>query len=546
MTSTAPPTGHLPSPWRTYLRRGTAPVVLGVVLGVLAAAALLTVLPKQYTAAAKVLVRDTGVGSTATATGARTTGDINLDTEAQLVTSAAVVSEARDTDPELNRFGLSKLIGRIAITVPPNSTVLQIAFTDNTAQHAADAANALARAYIDNRTRTARAQLNAQISQVQQAAQALSSTLKTDYDQLATFTGSKGDKAALNQTISQEQDQLTLLNQQIVQLQGITVTPSALANPANPPHHASSPSKTLYLASGFAVGLLLGLLLAWLRVRFRRIVRTVDDLSHVVDAPCVAVFRRADPTAVGALAAYRHLTVVVSTVVAPPARIVVTSPMHDPECSEVAAGLAAALTRRGLTSAVLQVHGDEIDAPRMPSVPTYRVLDADDVFTVADQSLPAALDRIRGDRAMLVIDAPGATVTTDGQVMGAEADAVLVVITARTRSRRVRQVVAGLDSVGAPILGTVLVQRNAARGGRSRADRGTPAAAEGTVEEASPGDDRDAGSDADIDAAVLDRAPWADTGSLSRTPPANGHAGTEAGSKTSSKASSKATARRGR
>lgn len=507
---------------RTYLRRGTAPVVLGVLLGVLAAAALLAVLPKQYTAAAKVLVQGTGVGSTATATGARTTGDIDLDTEAQLVTSAAVIKDARANDSELNRFGLNKLIGRLAITVPPNTSVLQIAFTDTSAQRAADGANAFANAYLDVRSKTAVSQLQNQIELVQGKVAALQGKLRDDIASFNSAQPGSADKSVLNVEITQTKNQLTYLNGQIAQLQSVQVTPGQLANPANPPNHASSPSKTLYLASGFAVGLLLGLLLAWLRVRFRRIVRTVDDLSHVVDAPCVAVFRRADPTAVGALAAYRHLTVVVSTVVAPPARIVVTSPMHDPECSEVAAGLAAALTRRGLTSAVLQVHGDEIDAPRMPSVPTSRVLDADDVLTAADQSLPAALDRIRGDRAILVIDAPGATVTTDGQVMGAEADAVIVVITARTRARRVRQVIAGLDSVGAPILGTVLVQRNAAKRGSRTAERRGTAAPEETAEAASPADDIDA---ADV---VLEPSAWPGEESLPRTPPANGHTGSRA------------------
>jgi capsular polysaccharide biosynthesis protein len=522
VTSTAPPTGHLPSPWRTYLRRGAAPVVLGVLLGVLVAGALLAVLPKQYTAAAKVLVQDTGVGGTASASGSRTTGDINLDTEAQLVTSAAVIQEARSNDPELSRFGLNKLIGRIAITVPPNSTVLQIAFTDNTAQHAADAANAFANAYLDVRRSTAKQQLQSQIDLAKGKLGILQSNLSDEITSLAAQKPQSPQKAVLNVEITQTKNQLTYLNGQITQLQSVQVTPGQLTSPANPPHHASSPSKTLYLASGFAVGLLLGLLLAWLRVHFRRIVRTVDDLGHVVDAPCVAVFRRADPTAVGALAAYRHLTVVVSTVVAPPARIVVTSPLHDPECSEVAAGLAAALTRRGLTSAVLQVHGDEIDAPQLPSVPTSRVLDADDVFTAADPSLPAALDRIRGDRAMLIIDAPGATVTTDGQVMGAEADAVIVVITARTRSRRVRQVIAGLDSVGAPILGTVLVERNAAKRGSGRADRRRAAAADEAAEAAAPADDRDP---ADV---VHEPSSWPDEHSLPRTPPANGHAGSTA------------------
>ena len=50
------------------------------------------------------------------------------------------------------------------------------------------------------------------------------------------------------------------------------------------------------------------------------------------------------------------------------------------------------------------------------------------------------------------------TVTADAQVMGADADSVVLVVPARASSKQVRQAVAGLDSVGAPLLGTVLVR----------------------------------------------------------------------------------------
>jgi Mrp family chromosome partitioning ATPase len=259
--------------------------------------------------------------------------------------------------------------------------------------------------------------------------------------------------------ISQTNNQITLFDQQLVALDGIVLHAGRVITAAVPPSRPSSPSKPIFLGSGFALGLLLGLFFAWLRIRFRRRVRTVDDLEHVVDVPCVAAFQRADPTLPRALAAYRHLTAVVSTVLEPPARVVVTSPLVESACSQVAGGLAAALTRRGLAATILQIHGDEIDSPRLSAVPVERVLDADEVMDRGAPSLPAALDRIRGERDMLVVDAPGGTVTPDAQVMGAEADAVLVVVAAGTQSRRVRLLVEGLDSVGAPILGTVLVEQ---------------------------------------------------------------------------------------
>lgn len=458
MTSTAPTAGYVASPWRTYLRRGTVPVVVGMVLGVLIAFAMLHVVKKEYTADARVLVLDTGLDQVTTATNGRTTGTINLDTEAQLVTSAAVIHQASEADGELGNYTVNKLISRISVTVPPNTTVLDIAYTDHTPTEATDGANALAAAYLSDRQSSAQSQLDQQINNAQADQDSLTTQLQSLIGKAAQLPAGSSARSLVDSQIAFVKGNIRQVNQNIVALQGIQITPGRIVSQAIPPQHPSSPSKTLYLASGLAVGLLLGLFAAWLRIRFRRRVREIDDLAHIVDVPCIAVFQRADPTVVGALAAYRHLTVVVSTVVQPPARIVVTGPLVTSESSHVATGLAAALTRRGLAATVLQVHGDEVSAPRLPSVPVERVLDADDVLTADDASLPDALDRIRGGRAMLVIDAPGATVTADAQVMGAEADAVLLVVTSGTPSQRVRQAIAGLDSVGAPLLGTVLVR----------------------------------------------------------------------------------------
>lgn len=459
MTSAAPTAGYVASPWRTYVRRGAVPVVLGIILGVLLGAALLVVSPKEYTAASRVLVTDTGLNDTANSANGRTAGTINLDTEAQLVTSAAVVHLAGQSDPGMTqRYTYSKLVSRISVTVPANTTVLQIAYTDRTARDAFLGANALAAAYLTDRQSTAQNQLNQQIDKAQSAADTLSTRLQSLITKSAGLASNSTQRSVVDSQISFVKAKIGAIDQNIVALQNIQITPGRILSPASMPQHPSSPSKTLYLASGFAVGLLIGLFAAWLSIRFRRMVRSVDDLAHIVDAPCVAVFQRADPTVVGALSAYRHLTVVVSAVVQPPARIAVTSPQVTSECGYVATGLAAALTRHGSAAAVLQVHGDEVSTPKLPGVPVVRVLDADEVITAGDRSLPAALDRIRGERDVLVIDVPGATITADAQVMGAEADAVLLVVTARTRTRRVREAVAGLDSVGAPLLGTVLVR----------------------------------------------------------------------------------------
>ena len=79
------------------LRRGWRLILAGALIGLLAGAALFIAAPRTYAATASVLVTDTGASQT-TAVGERTTGgDVNLDTEAQLLKSADVIDRVLDT-----------------------------------------------------------------------------------------------------------------------------------------------------------------------------------------------------------------------------------------------------------------------------------------------------------------------------------------------------------------------------------------------------------------------------------------------------------------
>lgn len=460
MTTTISTAGHSgPSglPWREYIRRGGLAFVLAVLLGLIGGLLVAKLSTKSYTATAAVLVSATGVDTGTTATNGRTTGDINLDTEAQLVTSAGVLAGATAADRGLDRYSTDHLLTSIAVTVPANTTVLQIAYTDRTPRLAQAGANALATAYLDNRQKVAAKLLGSEIQDVTASISALNDSLKSDLSLETKAPQGSPQRSYLDLRIGLTKSRILAEQQNLVELNSIQVTPGRVVSPATLPTSPSSPSLVLDLASGFAVGLILGLFAAWALTRFRRTVRTPEDLSHVVDAPCVAVVRNTDPAAVGAVGTYRHLTLVTAAVVQPPARLVVTSPFVSSTCSHVAAGIAASLTRAGTATALLQVHGDEIDSPHPPAVQVHRVLDADDLVGPEDRSLNAALDHIRGEHGILVIDTPGAIVTADAQIMAAESDAVLVIVTAGTRSAIVRETIAGLDRVGAPILGTVLV-----------------------------------------------------------------------------------------
>jgi uncharacterized protein involved in exopolysaccharide biosynthesis len=68
----------------TLLRRGWLIVLLGLLLGAAAGALIAKAQQKQYTASASVRVTPTGVQDSTSLANSRTSGQINLDTEAQL------------------------------------------------------------------------------------------------------------------------------------------------------------------------------------------------------------------------------------------------------------------------------------------------------------------------------------------------------------------------------------------------------------------------------------------------------------------------------
>src|SRR5262249_55457094 len=122
----------------SVLRRRWWAVALLIVIGVGAAAAYVKVAPKVYTGS--VLVQVNPLPNSANAVAGRTTGNVNMDNEAQIVQSQQVSSlAAKRLHSTLTPLQLSK---DVSISVPPNTTFLQIKCGQPTASGAAACANA--------------------------------------------------------------------------------------------------------------------------------------------------------------------------------------------------------------------------------------------------------------------------------------------------------------------------------------------------------------------------------------------------------------------
>src|SRR5258708_19107904 len=132
-------TGVLRRRWRRIAVAGCAGLAL--------AAAYVVLGPKTYTATA--LIQVNALPNNANAVGGRTGGPVNMDNEAQSVRSLAVAQIVKSH--LLSPQSAADIAQNIHVTVPPNSTFLQISCGAPTAIEAAKCANAAGKAYLYNR-----------------------------------------------------------------------------------------------------------------------------------------------------------------------------------------------------------------------------------------------------------------------------------------------------------------------------------------------------------------------------------------------------------
>jgi capsular polysaccharide biosynthesis protein len=275
-TMGAPDLGHYLRP----LRRHRGLILLCVLIGLIFGTAYAAVLHPAYTSVTKVLVQTDFTDTNANVTGGRTTSSaLNMDTETQILKSIEVAIRAQailhtTTSP-------SALLSKVTVSVPPNTSVLKIAFKAHSTAAANAGAKAFAEAYLENRAATSQAFLNREISaarkQVNSDRRSLVAATRR-VDSLATGSPAKQDALA-----EQSTDQATVTHDSTI-LSGYTSTvlhPGRIASPAGP--GGSSPNRTRIIAilTGLVVGLLVGFIAAFIRERMAKRIRSMDDLERM-------------------------------------------------------------------------------------------------------------------------------------------------------------------------------------------------------------------------------------------------------------------------
>jgi succinoglycan biosynthesis transport protein ExoP len=387
--------------------------------------------------------------------------------------------------------------------------VIEVKAESTDPDRAADIANAYAESYIDFRRGQAVDDLLAAAEQIQQKI----TELQIQIDGLGgTATTEGGVPPEPTVDSSQERDQLVaqqaLFRQKLDQLQVDAALKSGgaqLVTPAVTPTSPIRPTPIRNTVVGLAVGLMLGIGLAFLREHLDDTIRTKEDVEAAAGGlpvltiiPVVAGWKDRKTPVVASLAepksaaaeAYRSLRTSVQFLGLdrPVRTLQVTSPSASEGKTSTVANLAVALAAAG--QRVVAVDCDL----RKPRLHAFFGLENKVGFTsvlVGDAPLSQALQRVKDVEGLLVlssgepppnpaellagarsaqifealgalaeivlVDCPPVLPVTDAAIIAGRVDATLMVVTAtETHRRRLRQALDTLAQVGAPLAGLVL------------------------------------------------------------------------------------------
>jgi Mrp family chromosome partitioning ATPase len=271
------------------LRRRWLTIVILTVIGLVGALGYAIVAPKTYTGTADVNVTPTGANDNNAVAGARTSGPVNLDTEAQIVMSTTVAAIAGKILHTTSTLTAWDLVQDVSVTVPPNSSVLTINCDWNTANGSSDCANAFAKAYLENRTATATSTIDSQITKVQSQVTALQQQASSLSTKVSSLPANSSAKLSAETDLTSTQNQLHTLTGEIATLNGQAANDSggSIITLATPPGKPSKPKKALVLPSGAVAGLLLGLIFAFVRDQRDKRVHATKDVERLADVPVI-------------------------------------------------------------------------------------------------------------------------------------------------------------------------------------------------------------------------------------------------------------------
>lgn len=487
------------------LRRRKLIILVLTVLGLTGGLIALRVLPKTYTATASVLVSSTTVADAQVA-GGRTSSDINLDTESQLVTSFGVAGLAAK---ELHtKDSPSTLVGNVTVTVPPNTQVLTIGYDAPDPRSARRGAHAFAQAYLSNRADVSQKTVAAQVKNLT-AQQAAANTSLTQFStKAAGLPSNSPEKVAIQAQVTRLTAALANIDGSLSRLTSSPITPGTIISDATEPADPSQPNPLIVISAGLLGGLLLGLLVGLLRDRTDKRVRSSIDVERLIDVTLLAEVpgRKLHTTSGASLvtqdgavgAAIARLRNTITADLGPNRRVLLVVGASEGRSSDfLAHNLAGSLARAGFKCTLMMANLRDTHAPEA----TERLGVSDFLLhhlSASELAQPSAdlqslnivgpgtqaelaANRLQTDKARelvagllanvnyVVILASSTSTSADAQTLAQLADGVIIVAElGSTRKTQLIDAERQLLRVGARIMGAVVVPRVTRRGNGAR------------------------------------------------------------------------------
>ncbi|QNE22025.1 hypothetical protein F1D05_34040 [Kribbella qitaiheensis] len=174
---------------------------------------------------------------------------------------------------------VAALVEQLAVTNPPNSQVLEVAYSDITPVTARNGANAFANAYLVARERRAAQWVQAKINNLTNARTANQSVLTRNVTALGKTAAGSPARALAQQRVDAATAEASKLESQISDLRLFQGDPGQVLSPATVPGSAAGLPGWILPAAGAGLGLLLGLVFAVWRSLNDRKLRTADDVK---------------------------------------------------------------------------------------------------------------------------------------------------------------------------------------------------------------------------------------------------------------------------
>jgi capsular polysaccharide biosynthesis protein/Mrp family chromosome partitioning ATPase len=291
MASSPDPGGFELGDYLGVLRRRWWVVLLTASVTTLAAAAYVALAPKTYAATTTVYVTANAANANQLQ-GSRTSGvAINMDNEAQIAQSDLVAAPAARALH--STLPLAQLIKRTSVTVPANTTVLQVSCSASTPHGAAACAQAFATSYLTVRAAAARGKIGFEVAQLQQREGPLLSQVIKLKKQQQSLGRNSPKRPLIASQIKNLDSQIATLRAGISALGGsVNYNPGSILTAAAPPAAPSNPKALLDLPSGLLAGLLIGLVLAFAIDRRDDRIHSARDVERFLDLPVLFRLRK--------------------------------------------------------------------------------------------------------------------------------------------------------------------------------------------------------------------------------------------------------------